>query len=320
MSVLAGSRHLGDDDLIRYMDHQLDRDGQRLMGAHLRTCADCTGRLEGFRQKSALAKEWLSLLPAEMPDPNKRAVALAALDRTRFRRRSVPMASAWMKAAAAVVLLVSVGMATEPMREFVARGVVRLGGGEPGSAARRLVEWLGQEKQLQKPELARARPLPAAAPESYGYSAEQRPATAAAPTATRAPRPAERPVPPKRGVSPPITFTPAGPDVSLVFSSVQAAGSATIWIRQVPRANVQAVRGYRNEELVTGADGLEVRNRPGSRADYVITIPTRYRYILVKVADGPEVRIGITKSKREWVWTIGLQNSALDQQVPPEEP
>lgn len=317
MSVLAGSRHLGDDDLIRYMDHQLDREGQRLMGAHLRTCADCTGRLEGFRQKSALAKEWLSLLPAEMPDPNKRAVALAGLDRARFRRRSVPMASAWVKAAAAVVLLVSVGMATEPMRAFVARGVLRLGGSEPGSVAARMAEWLGQETQLQKPELARARPLPAAAPEGHGYNAGQRPATA--PAATRAPRPAERPLPPKRGVSPPITFTPAGPDVSLVFSSVQAAGSATIWIREVPRANVQAVRNYRGEELVTGADGLEVRNRPGSRADYVITIPTRYRYILVKVADGPEVRIGITKSKREWVWTIGLQNSALDQ-PPPAEP
>ncbi|HET7461386.1 MAG TPA: hypothetical protein VFJ82_09050, partial [Longimicrobium sp.] len=165
MSVLAGSRHLGDDDLIRYMDHQLDREGQRMMGAHLRTCAACTDRLEGFRQKSALAKEWLSLLPAEMPDPNKRAVALAALDRTRFRRRSVPMATAWMKAAAAVILLVSVGMATEPMRAFVARGVVRLGGGEPGSAARRLVEWLGQERQLQQPELVpAARPVPQAVP------------------------------------------------------------------------------------------------------------------------------------------------------------
>ncbi|HET7233447.1 MAG TPA: hypothetical protein VFJ16_25780, partial [Longimicrobium sp.] len=162
MSVLAGSRHLGDDDLIRYMDHQLDREGQRMMGAHLRTCAACTSRLEGFQQKSTLAKEWLSLLPAEMPDPNKRAVALAALDRARFRRRSVPLAGAWMKAAAAVVLLVSVGMATEPMREFVARGVVRLGGNEPGSAAARLVEWLGQEEELKRPERVAARPMPAA--------------------------------------------------------------------------------------------------------------------------------------------------------------
>jgi hypothetical protein len=262
-----------------------------------------------------VAKEWLDLLPAEMPDPGKRAVALAALDRARFRRRSVPLASAWMKAAAAIVLLVSMGMATEPMREFVARGVVRLGGNEPGSAAARLVEWLGQEKQLERPHLAAA-PTPAQPPQYVDLNRREAEAPATVASAP-APRPA-RPAPAKRGVSAPITFTPAGPDVSVVFNSVQAAGSATIWIREVPRANVQAVRRYRDEGLVTGPEGLEVRNTAESRADYMITVPTRYRYILVKVADGPEVRIAITKSKREWVWTIGLQNAALDQQVPPD--
>lgn len=314
MSVMAGSRHLGDDDLIRYMDHQLDRDGQRTMGTHLRLCDACSARLEGFRQKSALAQEWLTLLPAEMPDPGKRAVALAALDRARFRRRPTPLASAWVKAAAAIVLLVSVGMATEPVRAFVARGVVKLGGSEPGSAAARLVEWLGQEKQLQHPVLVAAKPVHAPVASTVEMAD-----TVMKTVPVRRTAPAERTTPAKRGVSAPITFTPAGPDVSLVFNSVQAAGNATIWIREVPRANVQSVRNYRGEELVTGADGLEVRNRPGSRADYVITIPTRYRYILVRVADGPEVRIGITKSKREWVWTIGLQNSALDSQLPPED-
>ncbi|HET7229196.1 MAG TPA: hypothetical protein VFJ16_04305, partial [Longimicrobium sp.] len=135
-----------------------------------------------------------------------------------------------------------------------------------------------------------------------------------------APRPrAERPPPPKRGMSAPITFTPAGPDVLLVFNSVQAAGSATIWIREVPRANVQAVRGYRGEQLETGSDGLVVHNRSASRADYIITVPSRYRYILVRVGDGPESRIGIVKDKREWVWTIGLQTSVLDDQLPPED-
>lgn len=312
MSVLAGSRHLGDDDLIRYMDHQLDREGQRVMGAHLRTCAGCTARLEGFQQKSALAKEWLDLLPAEMPDPGKRAVALAALDRARFRRRRVPVPPAWMKAAAAVVVLVSVGMATEPGRAFMARGVVLCCGGEPGSAAARLVEWLGQDEQLASREgvtLDRAS-VPAAAP-TPAYAPETR-APAAAP-----PRPAtEQPAPVKRGMSAPMQFTPAGPDVLLVFNSVQAAGTATIWIREVPRANVQAVRRFRGEEMVPSRAGLEVRNRADSRAEYVITVPSRYRYIRVRVADGPEVQIAINKSKQEWIWTISLQSSALDEQLP----
>jgi hypothetical protein len=312
MSVLAGSRHLGDDDLIRYMDHQLDREGQRLMGAHLRTCAACTARLEGFQQKSQLAKEWLDLLPAEMPDPGKRAVALAALDRARFRRRRVPVPPAWIKAAAAVVLLVSVGMATEPMRAFVARGVVMCCGGAPGSAAARLVEWLGQERQLEQPQLVSVETVDAAPP-AVVHAPETR-----APAAAPARAAAERPAPVKRGMSAPMQFTPAGPDVLLVFNSVQVAGTATIWIREVPHANVQAVRRYGDEEMVSSRAGLEVRNRPSSRAEYVITVPSRYRYIRVRVADGPEVQIAINKSKQEWIWTISLQSSALDEQLPDE--
>ncbi|HEU4557457.1 MAG TPA: hypothetical protein VFS20_06385 [Longimicrobium sp.] len=313
MSVLDGSRHLGDDDLIRYMDHQLDREGQRVMGAHLRTCASCTARLEGFEKKSALAKEWLGLLPAEMPDPGKRAVALAALDRARFRRRRLAVPAPWMKAAAAVVLLVSVGMATEPGRAFMARGVVLCCGGEPGSAAGRLVEWLGQDEQLA---------------ESRGATLDETPVTFTAPPVVHAPdtrapaaapaRAAERPAPVKRGMSAPLQFTPAGPDVLLTFNSVQAAGTATIWIREVPHANVQAVRRYGGEEMVSSRAGLEVRNRPNSRAEYVITVPSRYRYIRVRVADGPEVQIAINKSKQEWIWTISLQSSALDEQLPDE--
>jgi hypothetical protein len=117
-------------------------------------------------------------------------------------------------------------------------------------------------------------------------------------------------------MSAPLQFTPAGPDVTLVFNSVQAAGTATIWIREVPHANVQAVRRYRNEELVTSPAGLEVRNRPNSRADYMIIVPARYRMIRVRVADGEEVPITTSKSKQDWIWTISLQNSALEEQLP----
>jgi len=311
MTVLERSRHLGDDDLIRYMDHQLDREGQRVMGAHLRTCASCNARLDAFHQKSALAREWLGLLPAEMPDPGKRAVALAAVDRARFRRRGTGvMATAWVKAAAAVVLLVSVGLATEPMRGFVARGVVQVGGNEPGSAAARIAEWLGHTQPRQpQPRLASAEaPTP---PPAVVYAPETEAPAVAPARAVQRTAPAV-----KRGMSPPMQFTPDGPDVSLAFSSVQAAGTATIWIREVPRASVQAVRGYRGEELAPADTGLVVRNRPGSRAEYVITVPSRYRYIRVRVADGPVVQIATTKSKQEWIWTINLQSSALDDQMP----
>ncbi len=313
MNGLAGSRHLGDDDLIRYMDHQLDHEGQRLMGAHLRTCDGCTSRLDGYRQKAALAREWLDLLPAEMPDPGKRAVALAAVDRARFRRRSTgPLGAAWIKAAAAVVLLVSVGLATEPIRGMVARAAVKVGGREPGSAAVRIAEWLGH-KQPQPQQPRPPRILSGDAPEPpppVVYAPETN-------TPTEAPARARHAAPAvKRGMSPPLQFTPDGPDVSLMFGSVQAAGTATIWIREVPRASVQAVRRYGGEEMVAADSGLVVRNRPNSRAEYVITVPSRYRFIRVRVADGPVVQIATIKSKQEWIWTINLQSSALDDPPP----
>jgi hypothetical protein len=305
MSLLTGSRHPGDEDLIRYMDHQLDREAHRIMGAHLRTCAQCTARLESYQGKSAVVSEWLKLLPAEMPDDGKRAVALAAVDRARFRRRSsAPFASAPMRAAAAVVLLLGVGLATEPGRAFVAQGVVKLAGREPGPVATRLVEWLGEDQMLQKQtQVLAAVPAQAAAPVAGAPRVE---APAARPPAPEAPRARI-----KAGMSAPVTFSPAGPDVTLVFRSVQDVGAATLWVRNVPHASGQVVTHYRAEGLVPTSDGLEVRNTAGSTSDYIITIPSRFRFIRVRVADSPEMLIRISKSKQEWIWTINLQTSVL---------
>jgi len=116
----------------------------------------------------------------------------------------------------------------------------------------------------------------------------------------------------KPGMSAPVTFTPHGPDVTLVFSSVQGVGAATLWIKDVPRANGQVVTHYRGEGLVPTADGLEIRNTQSSSSDYIITIPSRFRFIRVRVADSPEMLIRISKSKQEWIWTINLQTSVLE--------
>lgn len=304
MTLLAGSRHPGDEDLIRYMDHQLEREAHRLMGAHLRTCAECAGRLHAFQQKSAVVSEWLGLLPEAMPDDGKRAMALAAVDRARFRRRrAMPFSSAPMRAAAAVVLMLGVGLGTEPGRAFVAGGVVRLAGNAPGPLATRLVEWLGQEKEL-----------PRQAPTLNVMPAPQQPAAGAPRVESPAPRAAAPQSPPVRikpGMSAPVTFTPRGPDVTLAFSSLQGVGSATVWIKDVPRASGQVVTHFAGEGLVPTGDGLEVRNTAGSRSDYIITVPSRFRFIRVHVADAPEILIRISKSKREWMWTINLQESVL---------
>lgn len=314
MSLLTGSRHLGDDDLLRYIDHELDHEGMRLSGAHLRTCDDCTARLEALRQASTLAHDWLALVPAE-PDASRRAAAQAAMERTRFRRgASGPMGTGWMKAAAAFVLMVGTGLATEPGRAFVAQGIVRAAGREPGPVATRMVEWLGQRRQLERGTLLQRDAATSVAP-----PAPAQPLPPPPPPATAAPRRAPAPTPGrvKPGMSAAVRFRPEGPDVTLTFATIQPRGSATLWIRENARqATAQAMSGYRGEEMVAGAAGLEVRNTGSSRADYQIVIPARYRNIRVRVADGPEAVIHVSKSKQEWMWTIPLQTSALEEPEP----
>ena len=311
MTLLTGSRHLGDDDLLRYIDHQLDHEGMRLSGVHLRTCAECAARLDGLKRTSAMAAEWLSLLADPAPDPARRAAAQSAMERARFRRSyGGPLGPAWMKAAAAIVLMVGVGMGTEPGRAIVAQGIVRAAGRDPGPAATRMLEWLGQRRELERGTLAPvqvAPPPPAAAAPAV---------PAPAPPRAEAPRAGTAPPAVKPGMSAPVRFRPAGPDVTLTFASVQSAGSALVWIREVPQASAQVVKGFRGEELVPTASGIEVHNRDRSRADYTIIIPARFRYILVRVGDAPPVPIHISKSKQEWIWTVNLQNSALEQPQP----
>jgi anti-sigma factor RsiW len=305
MSLLAGSRHVGDDDLIRYIDHQLDRDAMRDAGVHLRTCAECAGRLDGFRRTSETVSEWLGSLADDAPDPARKAAALAAVDRARFRRRSlVASAPRWLQAAAAAVLLLGIGLATEPGRALVARGIVRVAGTDPGPVATTLVQWLGEDRMLQRPTLA----ANAARQETAGAAAPApaAPALSQAPAGTRAVRV-------KPGTSAAVRFVPAGPDVVLRFDVAQSVGVATLWIRDVQDGSGQAVTHYGGEEIAATGDGLAVHNRRASRADYMITVPTRYRFVRVRVGDSPEVQIRISKAKQDWIWTINLQNSALQQ-------
>jgi hypothetical protein len=305
MNLLAGSRHTSDEDLIRYMDHQLDRDALRRTAQHLRTCPECAGRLEELERASSSVSRLLGGLPVEMPDPNKRAVALAAMERARFRRSATgPIGTAWMRTAAGILLLLGLGFGTSPGRAWMAQAVVRIYGGEPSPIAARLVEWLGEGERLVD-----ATPVPAPAKAASGEdSGGIGPLGAsAAPVIMMETEP---PTPP--GSAPPVRFAPPGPDVELAFRSIQDGGSATLWIRDVSAANGQITSGLGGERLIPTADGLEVRNRRDSRADYVVTIPTRFRFVRVRVGDSPEVLIPISKSKREWIWTINLRTSALE--------
>lgn len=302
MTMRVGSpAHLGEADLIRYMDHQMDREGLRRARSHLAVCASCGERLAELRQRSDSVSAWIADLPVEVPDPGKRALALATLERTRVRRSATGPLDGRLMLRAAAIAAVAIGglLATRPGRATLADGIRRVAGEDlPGMLEPWVEAWDTDAIVVRAPR----RPERVEAPPIYGEPAAAAPPEARSATGARLPS----------GMSPPVTFSPAGPDVTLTFESLQREGAATVWFREVPDAVGQVVRGRRNETLVGTAEGLDVRNRSTSRADYIVTVPVRFRALRVRVADGPEMVIPISRAKKEWVWTINLRAGAAD--------
>ena len=293
MTLTLGSRpqHLEDADLVRYMDRQMDRAGNRRAELHLTTCAECAARLQGMRDRAHTLTSWLAELDVPPVTDERRALAMAAVQRARFRARPMAWASRPALAAAAMVaLMLTAAFGTAPGRAWVIGAVERLGGAFPGDAP------------SEAPAAAPA-PAPASAPVESVVPEEAAPGEPAA--TARPPARARRAVLPP-GMSEPVPFNPTSNYVLLKFESRQRNGVATVWIRDIPRATAQVVAGRQAETLVPTGDGLQVHNTRGSRADYQVEIPTRYRFVRVQIGDEPEQVIPITRSRRDGLWSISL--------------
>jgi len=285
MTLNIGSHaHLGDDDLLRYMDHQLDRTHQRDARLHLASCSACTERLQALEARAASVSGWLRELDAPVAE-ERREQARAAMQGARFRRRWLPAVDPdSLRMAAMIALLLSVAFATPPGRAWVREAMDRGGGEEPATVAEE-------------------------APAAVGPAGEAAPVTAptsdAAPPAT-APPASARAAGPTPGTSAPVAFNPGSNYVLLRFDSRQRAGSATISIRNVNQGSGQVVAGFRAEQLEPTADGLHVRNAGASRAHYSITIPNRYRYLRLRIANEEEMVIAISRARQDWLWNVSL--------------
>ncbi|HYW06141.1 MAG TPA: zf-HC2 domain-containing protein [Longimicrobium sp.] len=297
MNLKTGPRsHFGEADLVRYMDRQLDREALRRARTHLEQCPACAERLAEAQRRSDGVREMISLLPVELPHAGKRAIALAALERARTRRSaSGPLGSGFLRAAAVVAAIVAAGVATRPGRALMSDAVHEVAGDRPGPLAARLLGLLGEAPPPSTP-VARVPSVPAPAPAPPRQ-------TVAVPRRTTT-------YPP--GVSAPVRFASDGPEVVIRFENHQRAGEVTLWLRDVTEANMQITGNGRGESLVPIGDGLRVRNRPTSRANYTLTIPVHYRGVRVEVGSERWAVIPISKSKRNWIWTIKLQEDGRD--------
>lgn len=296
MNLTIGSRpqHLEDGDLVAYMDHQMDRSRYRWAASHLEACAECSARLQAMQSRAGSVSAWLGALDEPAGDERK-ALAMAAVERARFRSRG---AGAWsggrgmLAAAAMVALLLTVSFGTPPGRAWVSGVVERLGIGPAPRAA----ETAPAVRSIPAP--VPTAPVPAQA------EAEAADESASPTAAGRARRPG---LPP--GMSAPVRFNPAGNYVLLQVDSRQRVGAIAIWVQDTNTAEGQVVAGRTGEVLEPLADGLRLRNARTSRADYTVTIPTRYRFIRVKIGDEPETTIAVSRANRAWLWTVNLAAS-----------
>lgn len=298
MNLTIGSRpqHLEDGDLVAYMDHQMDRARHRWAESHLGICGECSARLQAMQSRAGSISAWLGALDEPAGDERK-ALAMAAVERARFRSRGAGAWSGgrgWLAAAATVALLLTVSFGTPPGRAWVGD----------------VMEQLGLRPAPRATESAPAVPVPrpvAETPAPADLQAEAEPAgEGAAPTAPgRARRPG---LPP--GMSAPVRFNPSGNYVLLQVDSRQRVGAIAIWVRDnTSTAEGQVVAGRTGEVLVPLSDGLRLQNARSSRADYTVTIPTRYRFIRVKIGDEPETTIAVSRASQAWLWTVNLAAS-----------
>jgi hypothetical protein len=300
MSLVIGPRtHLGETDLLRYLDRQLDREALRHARHHLAQCPACAAELATLERRSATVRALIGELPVQLPDAGKRAVALAAMDRARLRSSATgPLSGTMLLRAAAVFMLALLGaISTQSGRAWVSDRVGTVAGENPGPVLAGVLRMLDGDEP----------PPPAATPAQPRAEGEQ---TNRAPGTPRQsvqvqPRSTVRP-----GATAPVKFTPEGSEITVRFASLQRGGTATIWLRKVQDATAEVTSGHRGERIVPVEGGVRVENRTSSRAHYQVTIPVSYRMLRVQVGDGPETPIAITKSKDGWIWTIPLQASA----------
>ena len=115
-SLLAD--HLSDGDLVRLLDgEEALRDD---VEAHLARCAECQRRLSVLRRRSERLSGLLIATDAALPEPDMltaRRLRRQQQAQRGLAQRAVP---GWMRAAAAVVLLLGGVMLAEPVRAWVA--------------------------------------------------------------------------------------------------------------------------------------------------------------------------------------------------------
>jgi len=118
----AGTPHLDDADLVRYLDGEMDSEALHA-DTHLASCVECVRRLAFVKERSDLVTRQLSRATVEPLDDQlrlrQRAAIAARVATTRRSNRGVTR-NPWIRAAAGIVIVAGVAAAAPPVRAWIA--------------------------------------------------------------------------------------------------------------------------------------------------------------------------------------------------------
>lgn len=100
----------------------------------------------------------------------------------------------------------------------------------------------------------------------------------------KAPVPSAQPTPPLVNRGAIVSFAPSGPDFTVRFDSLPAAGVLTAERTTAPEISARAVNGESADPLVVLPGVLRVRNAAASRTSYVVSLPARIGRLRVIIA------------------------------------
>ncbi|MGD2123959.1 MAG: hypothetical protein PVJ76_19565 [Gemmatimonadota bacterium] len=103
-----------------------------------------------------------------------------------------------------------------------------------------------------------------------------------------------------------VSFVPLGADLVVSVRDHQASGRLTVVVVEGTRASGEASGQETGIELLILPEGIEVRNAPGSTADYTVRVPRSLRTVRVRVGGREQAVLAPGEVGVGHAWVIEL--------------
>lgn len=266
--------HLADADMIRLKDGECDDAEERAFREHLAECAECresAQRIDRLVEGLVMMVDSIDYpkevkLPARISERRGEGTTPRTLLATWFTRRSVQLA-------AAIAVVVALGLTTTP-----ARAVVKAG-------------WQAIVGVVSRGHDVRA-------PRVRARSTESAPPLVAVDSGVSQP------------ISKRASFVPRGGEFLVVFAHTQSAGALLVAVDTTNRATVVALGDADADELVVSGAGIRIANSEASTASYALTVPASLRSVVVRLAGQAVATLSPIDLLGRGTWRLDLTSGA----------